>query len=169
MGKRPQRTGLAGMNWPTAFAGLFNMGMGAYIGLALQGAPLQAQEARTGRLEVVMRGFRSAEGEALVSIYASEATWLKRGQAHTTLRLPIQGGVAKAVIEKLPVGTYAVSVIHDQNRNGKLDMVWFPYPRPGEGAGASNDPQALIGPPAYEDARVKVHEKGTTIAVTVRY
>lgn len=169
MGKRPQRVGLAGMNWPTVFAGLLNMGIGAYIGLVLEEALLLAQEARTGRLEVVMRGFQSSQGEALVSIYASEATWLKRGQAHTTLRLPIQAGVAKAVIEKLPVGTYAVSVIHDQNRNGKLDMVWFPYPHPGEGAGASNDPQALIGPPAYDDARVKVHEKGTSIVITVRY
>lgn len=118
--------------------------------------PLSSAHAEGSRLEVQVQGFKNDSGEALIGLFADGETWLKYAKALRVLKVPIQKGEAKAQFEDLPPGVYAVSVIHDENRNGKLDMAWLPYPHPGEGAGASNNPTALIGPPSWDDSRLRV-------------
>jgi uncharacterized protein (DUF2141 family) len=47
-------------------------------------------------------------------------------------------------------GTYAISVFHDENSNGKLDTNFLGIPK--EGVGASNDAKGHFGPPKFADA-----------------
>lgn len=53
----------------------------------------------------------------------------------------------------LPAGRYAVSLIHDENGNGKLDTT-LGIPR--EGFAFSRNPKIGFGPPRYEDVSFEV-------------
>ena len=57
---------------------------------------------------------------------------------------------ADGVVLLLPDDTYAVSVIHDQNDNGKLDTNFLGIPQ--EGFGFSNNPRIFFGPPSFSSA-----------------
>ena len=66
-------------------------------------------------------------------------------------------------------GTYGISVVHDENKNNEMDMRWFPYPKPKEGAAASNDPVAKMGPPKWEGAKFTVAAADLTVKATMKY
>ena len=50
-------------------------------------------------------------------------------------------------------GDYSLLVIHDENRNGKLDKM---LGMPREGFGFSRNPAIRMGPPRYGDVRFAV-------------
>jgi uncharacterized protein (DUF2141 family) len=112
-----------------------------------------AQDASKGSVEVTIKGLKGKKGIALVTIYNSDDAWLEAPKAVQTLKKPITGKSLTVTLQSLPPGTYAVSVIHDENKNGKMDMRWFPFPKPKEGVGASRDPVAKMGPPKWKDAK----------------
>ncbi|EJL33208.1 DUF2141 domain-containing protein [Novosphingobium sp. AP12] len=66
----------------------------------------------------------------------------------------------------VPAGRYAVSVIHDENGNGKLDTR-LGIPR--EGYGFSRDAAVRMGPPKFEHAAVDVAGETVRLAIRMRY
>lgn len=66
----------------------------------------------------------------------------------------------------VPDGRYAVSVIHDENGNGKLDTTLI-IPR--EGFGFSRDAPVRMGPPRFEKAAFDVNGHGGRLALKMRY
>ena len=64
-------------------------------------------------------------------------------------------------------GTYAATVLHDENGNGVIDKNFLGMPR--EGAGASNNPKPRLGPPRYDEATFTLNEPTRTVAITVKY
>jgi uncharacterized protein (DUF2141 family) len=54
------------------------------------------------------------------------------------------------VFEGLKPGTYAVSVLHDENANGRLETNFLGIPR--EGAGISNNASPEFSAPRFNDA-----------------
>lgn len=120
-------------------------------------------------LAITATGFEGTKGQAIVAVYATKDTWLKVDRAYRIKKMPISGGTVVATFTDLPPGIYAVSVIHDANSNGKLDMHWFPVPGPDEGAGVSNDAKAVFGPPSFDDARFQLSESSGAITIKIRY
>lgn len=118
---------------------------------------------------VKIDGFKGTEGVALVALYDSSDTWLKVPKATQVVRAKITGSALTVELKGVKPGTYAVGVIHDENRNNELDMRWLPYPKPKEGSGASNNPDPKAGPPKWENAKFEVGENGATLQITLRY
>lgn len=135
---------------------------------ALPLANVQAQDA-AGTVTVKITGFKGSEGVALVTLYDSEQTWLKIPKAVQVVRAKIVGSALTIDFKNVKPGTYAVSVIHDENKNNELDMRWLPWPKPKEGVGVSNDPETKAGPPKWEGAKFEQPAGGTTVKVTVKY
>lgn len=132
---------------------------------ALLGAAAWAQSAPPA-VELVMSGFVSDEGQALVLVFAEEAGFpvdLKR--AAKTTAAPIQGGRAALRLE-LPPGTYALAIIHDEDKDGDLDTF---LGIPTEGLGCSNNAKGSFGPPPYSAARFTVGADGAKQAITMVY
>jgi len=63
---------------------------------------------------------------------------------------------ASDAVVKLPLapGDYAISLVHDENGNGKLDKNLFGIPT--EGVGFSQNPKLSFGPPTYAATRFDV-------------
>ncbi|MEO7656550.1 MAG: DUF2141 domain-containing protein [Sphingomicrobium sp.] len=73
------------------------------------------------------------------------------------------GGVT---FEHLVPGEYALLLLHDANRNGKLDKR-FGIPR--EGFGFSNNAPMRFGPPSAKDVTFAVPQGAARQVVRVRY
>jgi uncharacterized protein (DUF2141 family) len=70
-------------------------------------------------------------------------------------------------IDNINYGTYAISILHDENRNGKMDSNWLGIPK--EGTGASNNAKGFFGPPKFKDASFELKEKETKLKIEMRY
>lgn len=126
--------------------------------LALAAAALPALATEL-RFEIT--GVESAEGQVLVALY-DEARFLKAPLRALRLKPATK---LEGTFGDLPPGAYAVSVVHDENGNGKLDsnLVGLPV----EKYGFSNNP-VLFGPPGFKDARFEVNGASQSVAITVR-
>ena len=65
-------------------------------------------------------------------------------------------------------GEYAVSVMHDADKNGELNTSLFGRPQEGWGV-SKNVPARRFGPPKYEDAKFKYAGGQMTIDIKLRY
>jgi len=101
-------------------------------------------------LIVVIDGARNSNGHVLAAVYADENSFLNTAMAKALLRENAAGTV-RLVAHDLPPGSYAVSAIHDENDNGKLDRNFLGVPI--EGFGFSNDAVENAGPPNFGQAR----------------
>ena len=99
-----------------------------------------------------MLGFDNNDGTAMIAIYDSEDNFLeKRFKGELA---PIADNKSVVTFTDIPDGVYAISVVHDEDNNGKLNMRMGFYPA--EDTGASNDAPARFGPPKWEDAKFEV-------------
>ncbi len=124
--------------------------------------------AGSARLSVAATGFKSVEGQAIVAVYASRETWLHADKAFRVQQVKLIEPSITVEFADLPAGTYGVSVIHDENSNGKLDMRYLPVPGPREGAGVSNNARKRLGPPSWDDSKFLLSDDGAAIEITIQ-
>ncbi len=106
----------------------------------------------TTTLTVTVDGIRNTDGWVGLALYDSEGEFLGEGSfAEKELEA---GSTLEFVFEDIPNGTYAIAAIHDENGNGDLDT--NEYGMPTEGFGFSNEAQATMGPPSFDEASFEV-------------
>lgn len=121
-----------------------------------------------GSLTVTILQFRNNQGEVRVALYNKEEGFPKSPEkALKILTAPISNNKSTVVFESLPPGVYAVSVFHDENKNGKMESNFFGIPK--EGIGASNDARGHMGPPHYKDAKFIFNGNAQTITINLVY
>lgn len=112
-------------------------------------AVISAQEFK---LEIEVNGFKNNDGKAKINLYNTQESFMKKGIK--SVRTVLKNNKTYAVFTDLPKGTYAVSMFHDENSNGKIDSNFMGIPT--EGYGTSNDAKGFMGPPKYEDAKFEL-------------
>jgi len=119
------------------------------------------------KLQVTVTNIKGAKGDIIVGIFDSDEKFLKE---------PLEGRMAKAngdsitvVFENLKPGKYAVSVLHDANKNKDLDKNKLGIPK--EGFGFSNNVTGAIGPPSFERAIIDLtpEMKDLDIGIKMKY
>lgn len=117
-------------------------------------------------LEVDVANLRSAKGLIQLCLTSDPANFPNCIDDARALRRSVPA-TAKAIrFDALPVGGYAVAVIHDENSNAKLDTM-MGIPR--EGFGFSRNPAIGFGPPKFGAARFTLDADGTQQAIRMRY
>ena len=72
------------------------------------------------------------------------------------------------VIKNVPVGTYGLSVLHDENSNLKMDTNYFGKPK--EGYAVSNNIKPRnFGPPKFKEACFKHEPNDSTLELKLIY
>jgi uncharacterized protein (DUF2141 family) len=124
----------------------------------------------SGTVEVVVSGLKPKQGGVvIVALYRGPESWLELDSAFARQSPPVTADTVAVVFTDIPFdSSYAIQVLHDKNENGKFDMRWFPFPKPKEGAGVSND-AVRRGPPKYDQARLAIHDSVTTIRIPMHY
>ena len=128
----------------------------------------QAGAAQSGpaSLKVTVSGIKSVKGVIRLAICPPQTGFPDcKDKAVRTASLPIDRGTAHATFSGLAAGTYAVSVFHDANANGKLDT-FLGVPK--EGYGFSQNPPFRPRAPKWSEAEIEVQGEASS-AITIRY
>lgn len=117
-------------------------------------------------LTIVVEGMSSNEGNLGVLVFNGPKGWAEdRQAAYKDIAIPAEKGTQTLKVPSLPPGKYAVALIHDLNKNHKLDKNFIGVPK--EQWGMSNNPHATIKAPPIEKAMVSV-DKDTEIHIKLQ-
>ena len=120
---------------------------GLALATAQQSAPA-ASSAPTYTLTVIVEGVDQQDGNVGLLVFNSPKGWAEdRTAALKDITVPANPGTVTIKVPDLPAGEYALSLVHDVNKNHKLDRNWISEPK--EQWGLSNNPHAVIKTPAY--------------------
>lgn len=131
----------------------------------------QAQDAsKAGGIKVQITGLRSDKGQLGCSLWAGPDGF-PRDDSHilTHVWAPIKNAGGECVFAgPLAARDYAVTLFHDENKNGKFDSNMIGYPL--EGYGFSNNVVPRFKAPSYNDCKFQYDGKGwKQIPVTMIY
>ena len=128
----------------------------------------RAQTTASNVIDVEVRGLRNAHGTVDCFLYAS-ADGFPGDQSKASKRVasPISGAAATCRFSGVAPGAYAVAVVHDEHRTGRLERNLMGIPT--EGVGASNDAAGHFGPPSFASARFAYAGGEKSLVVHVRY
>jgi uncharacterized protein (DUF2141 family) len=127
-----------------------------------QSTPSPPPQEATSTLTVRIEGLRNAKGNIYLKLS-------RDSKAIETRKVEIDANTltARTVFENLPRGAYAVSLIHDENRNEKLDTNFLGIPK--EGYGFSNNPSKRMGMPKYDETTFALNQPQQAIQIHVIY
>lgn len=107
---------------------------------------------------------RTTKGSVACRLYKSGGGFPQNSRGTVTRRVKVTGNVTRCTFDKLPPGTYAIMVHHDENDNKKFDKNFLGIPL--EGYGASNNHTPALSAPTWEASKFVI-ERGKTRELTI--
>ena len=123
--------------------------------------------APSATLSAQINDARSDKGKILVLVFNDPDGFPdKVEKAFKKLVLQPKNRKAELILENLPAGKYAFTVLHDEDDNGIMNTSRIGIPQ--EKYGFSNNPKIYFGPPSFEKSAVQVGAKNKTIQINIR-
>jgi uncharacterized protein (DUF2141 family) len=119
-------------------------------------------------LEIVFKDIKTTKGNIPLAVFTSDENF-KANKALKLVRYPkkqIVNGSMTVYLELAP-GTYGLSVMDDENADGKFDKNIFGIPR--EGFGFSNYYHNKMSHPHFENFKIKVTGQKQKVEIRMRY
>ena len=122
-----------------------------------------------GHLVVEVGKLRNLRGHLACLLFKSADGFPDQpSKAYARVSLTPEGNDVRCVFKGLPAGTYAVSVLHDEDKSGDMNTNFVGLPT--EGYGASNNKLPALSPPDFEDSTFSLAEgEDRTLSVTLKY
>lgn len=124
-------------------------------------------EKDTAALKVCVTGVKNSKGNILVSLFNQSDGFPSNHKKAFRSAVMSAKGLAEIEFDKLPRGTYAVAVCHDENGSLKLETGFFGKPK--EGVGTSNNVIKKMRPPTFAEASFKILEATRQIKINIHY
>ena len=119
-------------------------------------------------LVVHVNGIHNSKGVIRLLVFNGQDGWPDvRDKSFRHASLPANGSAVTFTIANVPAGSYAISVLHDENENHKLDRDFFG--RPKEGIGFGNNPKIGFTKPGLRESSVQVAGRTAETTVDLRY
>ena len=118
-------------------------------------------------LQLSITGANSDAGSIRVLIFSKPSGFPDQvSNSVRNMSIAPKSGKASFKLTDLPVGTYAIGVIHDEDNNGKLSTNAVGYPI--EKFGFSNNPKVYFGPPSFEKAAFVLGKSPVLVEINLR-
>ncbi|TLP70644.1 DUF2141 domain-containing protein [Maribacter sp. ACAM166] len=146
------------------------MGKTVILSLLLFGVIISNTKTDSYSLTIKANGLENSEGTVVFAIYNKDGSIpdQKFKKYYRKESASIVNNKSEITFNNLPQGLYAVTILHDENNNGKIDTK-FMLPLPDEGVGFSNyDDFGLSNRPNFNKANFNLN-KDTTVVVKVNY
>lgn len=124
------------------------------------------QKTETGTLLVLVKGFKSTEGQLMVALFNNSEDFPDK-EPYKGNVMPISANEELIKFENLPYGDYAIAALHDMNMDGKLDKNMLGIPT--EGYGFSNNVMDKYGPPSFLQASFVFYGKDEAKIIELEY
>jgi uncharacterized protein (DUF2141 family) len=119
----------------------------------------------TGKLNVIIKGFESDEGNCRFAIDNSKEIYESKDSVWIGKELPIINKEVFVTLDSLKYGEYAIRVYQDKNKNAEIDTNILGIPT--ENYGFSNNASGWFGPPSWDKAKFIFNKPDTTIHIDI--
>lgn len=126
----------------------------------------EAANSPSADLEIVATGLRNTKGLIRLCLTQDARHFPDCAGDPNAVKRSVPASETSISLGGLAPGRYALSLIHDENGNGKLDTL-FAMPR--EGFGFSRDPAIGFGPPKFSAVLFDVASGSNRRNIRVRY
>lgn len=118
-------------------------------------------------LQVTVKNIKGHKGDILVGLFDNDKDFPRNAKEGKVAKA--SGNEVTVVFENVKPGKYAVSVLHDANRNKDMDKNKLGIPK--EGFGFSNNVMGAVGPPSFERAQIDLQpdQKDLDISIDMKY
>ena len=139
-----------------------------FIGLIFAFQVILAQQKQSGSTIVVqLNGIKEQSGQVLLSLFKSDEGFPTHPEkAFRWSKVKVTSSSLIISLDGLPLGTYAIAVVHDENSNNVMDRNWLGLPD--EPYGISNNITGTIVPPKFDEAKFTVTGKRDTIKIEMQ-
>ena len=129
---------------------------------------VQAQAPAPGtEVHVSVTGLRSTKGQVLICLTTKAKGFPDCSKDPSARKLAVPAGSTLIIqLGAVPPGQYAISLLHDENGNGKVDTFMM---MPKEGFGFSRDAPVRFGPPSFAQAAFMVGGEPINQTIKMRY
>lgn len=125
------------------------------------------QSPSTGKLIIKFNGVRNDKGLMAIGVNKNQEGWPKKPHLeYNWKKSPVKNGVFVAELSNLPFGTYAISVLDDENSNLEMDMT---LGIPKEGYGFSNNPDVKLKAPSFESCAFEFRYPVMEVVIDLKY
>ncbi len=127
-----------------------------------------AEEVPEGRILIEVDGLRNTNGYLGILLFRTPDGFpSETSKAFRAYSSTFSSTSETAVIYDIPYGCYAVSVLHDENMNSRLDTNWLGIPK--EGVGVSGDGEGLRRRPRYGDSVFELRSSSAALRIQMNY
>lgn len=148
---------------------LKSVAVAGVIVAALTGTAWSPQESTNPGLHVEILGIRNSIGAVACALFQGPQGFPKEFLRFATNIMMVQVRATKATCDFVNIapGTYALAVIHDENRDGELATNMLGLPK--EGYGFSNDAKGTLAPPSFEAASFSYNGQSLSATIALQY
>lgn len=122
--------------------------------------------AQTASLTLKVTNIQPLTGNVMVAVFNSKETYFDIDKMFAGCEIPADSAVVSYTFQGLPVGTYAITIYHDEDGNGEMNRSWIGMPN--EGYAFSNNYTSLIKPASFSDAAFQL-QKDTSLEIKMNY
>lgn len=119
-----------------------------------------------GTIIINFVGLKSDKGNVKVALANSKLNYKDHKNPFIGLSVDVNNYKAYAIIEDVPLGSYAVKAFHDEDSNDDLNTNFLGIPV--EDYGFSNNARGVFGPPSWEAAKFELNGDTLRIEVTIK-
>ncbi len=123
---------------------------------------------QTGKVYVEISGFKNNKGLVRIVLFNQSKGFPSEHQyGLLTKSQPIDSSFITVIFDSLTDGEYALSVLHDENKNGKIDTNFLGIPK--EGYGVSNNVNPNLRSPRFDEALFSLQNFIKKLKITLYY
>ena len=117
-----------------------------------------------------VEGFENLDGNLAIAIYNSSETFNSETEFYREAAFTVDESHMTIVIDSMDAGSYAISILHDEDESGDMEMGGFLNLIPQEGFGFSNNPVIGISEPSFSDCKFAIDEgQAVSVPITLIY
>lgn len=123
---------------------------------------------QTGKIVVQIIGFKNNKGIARIVLFDQKKGFPSEHiYGLVSKSVFIDSSFITVALDSLFYGEYALSVLHDENNNGKMDTNFLGIPK--EGYGVSNNVNPKMHAPRFDDALFSLRKPLKKVEIILHY
>ena len=138
----------------------------ALLLLPLAAVAQTAEEHSAATLTVRVTDLRNMKGDLIFGVFKSAAGFPSEKEKSANWQVE-PAGANVVFTATLPPGKYAASVLHDENRNGRMDRDVVGVPL--EGYGVTNNPKPAFRAAKFDEAVFELPPGGANLTISIQY
>jgi len=122
---------------------------------------------RVPKLTIKVVDLRNHKGQLIFGVFKSPDGFPIEEQKAVNWQIKPADADSVVFTAMLPPGQYGASVLHDENKNGKMDKNFLGVPQ--EGYGVTNNPKPRFRGATFDEARFTLPRDGATLTISIQY